>query len=65
MNKKSDLIRCDRKFKKYIEDIEKKLMLKGIKVSRRRITLGLTRLDGLTEALVNANWLDEEIRRVR
>lgn len=65
MKGKSQLMRCDRKFKKYVQEIQRKLMMKGIKVSERRITLGLTRLNGLTETLLNADWLDEEIRRVR
>lgn len=63
--KRTDIMRVDRKFREHIKNIQKKLAMKGIIVSERRITLALTRVSGQEEYLLNSNWLDEEIRRTK
>lgn len=65
MKIKDARIRVDKQFKEYIEMLQKKLAMKGIMVSQRRITLALTRVKGQEELLLNSSWLDEEIRRTR
>jgi len=56
-------MRVDKNFHEYVKRLKKKLAMRGIFVSERRITLALTRIKGQEEMLLNSNWLDEEIRR--
>ena len=61
----SNLMRVDTNFRKYIKTLQRRLALKGILVSERRITLALTRVKGQEDLLLNSDWVNEEIRRSR
>lgn len=61
----SRLMRVDAKFQSHVKMLQKKLAMKGIIVSERRITLALTRIQGQEHLLLNSDWVKEEIRRGR
>lgn len=56
-------MRVDKNFQEYVKTLRRKLMLRGIDVSERRITLALTRVKGQEDVLLNSDWIQEEIRR--
>jgi len=62
---KNTIMRVDKDFQTYVKKLRKKLQLKGIDVSERRITLALTRVPGQESLLLESKWLDEEIRRTK